>query len=663
MDMNHEDFRGNLTSNPGETAGDGVDNDNNGYIDDASGWDFYGDDNNSKHEGSDSHGTLVAGAAAASGDNDKGVAGVAYGCKLMPIRYSEGGKSFYVSDLEEAIYYAAGFAQNGIDRWHGADVINFSRGFPDDFPRIFAALQDAAQKGRNGKGCPIFCAVGNSASGWKKFQIPFGPGEFKSIRFRWEFIKDSSGSIESDTIWLDSIEFPDGKTESFELGLPFSYRTGASAPWTSVIEGISGNHAMQGYDGGSRAVRAGSIGNNGNSYIEVAKTFTSPPEGGLMSFWYWTSCSEGAGLRLKITQQNDWTNVHNFFPKDELLSGFPSVTTDIAYPASHPDTIAVGSSTRFDYRADHSRYGVELDFLAPGADIWTTSPTGTGNEDGDYVATDGTSLASPLAAGVAALMLSSNPDLTAEQVRGIMQDTCEQIGNEEYDNDPNTNRYYGHGRINASLAVNAANDTAPLNGLCLDTYGYYESFELGFGDWVNVTDSDDIDWTLHSGSTTSSGTGPPSASGGDFYLYVESTGNGEGFPNRTAILESPCINKPATWIPDFPGSECGLLFSYELHFWCHMYGAEMGELTLEVSEDEGRSWSRFWSLSGDQGPDWHLVSLSLDKYSHSHGQIKLRFKGVTGSDYTSDMAIDSISISESRGFYMCEEIVDIVDWN
>src|SRR5262249_42675321 len=77
---------------------------------------------------------------------------------------------------------------------------------------------------------------------------------------------------------------------------------------------------------------------------------------------------------------------------------------------------------------------------------------------GDYQAIFGTSLATPVAAGVGALMLSVAPNLTPVQILDILRTTADKIGPVPYTN--GWNAYYGAGRINASnaLAVAAAND-------------------------------------------------------------------------------------------------------------------------------------------------------------------------------------------------------------
>jgi len=142
----------------------------------------------------------------------------------------------------------------------------------------------------------------------------------------------------------------------------------------------------------------------------------------------------------------------------------------ISFPANIPETIAVGASTNDGKRSPYSNYGPEIDFLAPSSGgtkrIFTTDvpyenrgfnigKPEQGDPDGLYTnAFGGTSSATPLAAGIGALVLSINADLTGEQVRQILRSSCEKI-------DPNNAHYdanglsitHGYGRLNARRAL------------------------------------------------------------------------------------------------------------------------------------------------------------------------------------------------------------------
>jgi len=131
-------------------------------------------------------------------------------------------------------------------------------------------------------------------------------------------------------------------------------------------------------------------------------------------------------------------------------------TNSIVYPASLPGVNAVAALQEGGGLASFSNHGTGLAFSAPGQDIYTTDRTGTdGYVSGDYVYGNGTSFASPYAAGVAALVLSINPSLSATNVEQIMQQSCVDLGTPGYDTT------FGWGLVNAYNAVVLAQALPP----------------------------------------------------------------------------------------------------------------------------------------------------------------------------------------------------------
>ena len=140
----------------------------------------------------------------------------------------------------------------------------------------------------------------------------------------------------------------------------------------------------------------------------------------------------------------------------------------VAYPARLDSVIAVGATDHNDQRAAYSQYGSQLDLVAPGgtpeAPVLTTDLIGFyGLSPGDYAFIWGTSFAAPLAAGVAALLLSRNPELTAAEVRDALISTADKVGRVTYDPITGFHQEYGYGRVNAEAALGAitADTTGP----------------------------------------------------------------------------------------------------------------------------------------------------------------------------------------------------------
>jgi subtilisin family serine protease len=104
IQTNHPDLAANIWVNPGEVAGDGLDNDGNGYVDDVNGWDFYHRDNTVYDVGEDAHGTHVAGTIGAVGGNGTGVSGVCWNTRIISAKFL-GPQGGYISDAVSALNY------------------------------------------------------------------------------------------------------------------------------------------------------------------------------------------------------------------------------------------------------------------------------------------------------------------------------------------------------------------------------------------------------------------------------------------------------------------------------------------------------------------------------------------------------------------------------
>jgi subtilisin family serine protease len=158
VQWSHPDLDGNIWSNSDEIAGNGVDDDGNGYVDDVRGWDFYDGDNNP--DDADGHGTHVAGTIGAEGNNGAGVAGVMWDVQIMPLRFIGpfgGSTTDAISAIEYAVANGAKISNNS---WGGG---GFSTALRDAIAsagaqgHLFVAA--AGNNGQNSDSSPAYPAA------------------------------------------------------------------------------------------------------------------------------------------------------------------------------------------------------------------------------------------------------------------------------------------------------------------------------------------------------------------------------------------------------------------------------------------------------------------------------------------------------------------------
>ena len=417
VDYTHPDLAANIWTNTDEIAANGIDDDANGKIDDTRGWDFVYDDNNPMD--GNGHGTHVAGIIGAVGNNARGVTGICWNAKIMILRAFDASGSATVADTIEAMDYAL---QNG------AKVINAS--YSDT---QFSQTEYDAIALLNSAGILFITAAGNETT--DNDQTPSYPANYDLPNIIAIAATDSSDRLASysnfgrstvdvaapgssiystymsELAALTVQDFESG-TADWTLNAPFGRaNVGYNSSW-SLADSPAGNYAD---NVNAAAVAPGfSMAGRSGGYIEFYLRGNILNDGDV--FLVETASNSGGPWSAQPVWLNDGTDWY-YFP-----SGLAGAAPDWSYAQVYLNDPELVANLYFRFRLSTNAGGVADGIYIDDVAVQALTP---GNDD--YIIASGTSMATPYVSGLAALIWSSNPGLTAAQLKGRIMDCADRV--------------------------------------------------------------------------------------------------------------------------------------------------------------------------------------------------------------------------------------------
>jgi hypothetical protein len=348
LQFNHPDLAGKLWVNPGEVPGNGLDDDNNGFIDDVNGWDFVNGDNMPADD--NGHGTQTAGVAGAASNNSTGIAGVCWNCTLMPVKVMGAGGVANYSDIAAGVLYAAR---------KGARVINISLGGYSESAALQAAILSAVET----YGSVVVAGAGND-----HLSTPFYPAAYPQV-----LAVAASGP--GDILWGDSnygewvdVVAPGADIHTTFLGGDYGAVHGTSLS-TAFVSGVAGLLRSHYPDWSADMVRAqithtaqnidslnpGFAGLLGSGRVNAYQSLSIPPQP-LLSFHSQTVNGSatvrpepGSSVDLVVSVYNDWADAARVQGTLSSSSPYISITTASAAYGNIPAYATSANATPFQF--------------------------------------------------------------------------------------------------------------------------------------------------------------------------------------------------------------------------------------------------------------------------------------------------------------------------
>ncbi len=402
VDYNHPELVNNIWTNPGEIAGNGTDDDGNGYIDDVHGWDFYQDDNDPMDV--NSHGTHVSGTIAAVGNNSQGLTGVMWNARIMPLRFLGPTGSGDTEDAIDAITYA---------NQMGANVINNSWGGGG----YSQALRDTI----NASPAVVTCSAGNDGTdNDSTAQYPSSYDCSNIIAVAATNQNDSLASFSCRGATSVDVAAPGvgiyssvpARKQVFFDNMTNMDNWNAQIPWALTTSKY--------YSSPSCATDSpdGNYGDNSETSLSLKNPINLTGEHGVkLEYKMCLETESGYDALFIDASQNgsDWENIYGW--TGSTGGAFYSFEEDLTAYDGRPSVYV-----RFRLKSDSSAAydGAYIDDIK----VTSSSATYTGTE---YAYFSGTSMATPHVSGLAGLTRAYRPNLTNLQIKQAILDNVDTI--------------------------------------------------------------------------------------------------------------------------------------------------------------------------------------------------------------------------------------------
>ena len=453
----HPDLAPNIWRNSGEIAGDGVDNDNNGLVDDVHGWDFLMNDNDPMDPvdlnpgGNGGHGTHVAGTIAGAGNNGTGITGVMWTARLMALKAGGVDRSLSTAGIISAIQYAIA---------KGARVINASFIGPECSLVFYDAVRAA-----NDAGVLFVAAAGNGGDdgiGDDNDSTPNFPSNFSAPSVcagqqtaALANVIAVAATDQNDQLTTFS-NFGATTVQVAAPGIGINSTRPTSNITTILFHTFDSNPTGLGYAFGGTASTWGFT--NSTSFSQPYSLTDSPTGsyqnntdsfaiGPLFSTTGQRGCRLDSRVRLQTELDTDGVLVEtspNNGASWQIINGTSGSSNAQFVPFTWGDIAdgAADSRFRFQFISNPSQVfdGVYLD------NVRIVCVAGRPSATTDYQFFQGTSMATPHVAGLAGLLLSVNPNLTVAQLRNAILSTVDRKASLSV-------KVSSGGRINARAAL------------------------------------------------------------------------------------------------------------------------------------------------------------------------------------------------------------------